>query len=60
MKLRVVKKQTTEGVTLAKGTLTLKQERHKRLSGRYKKAFIVSVLINLLLTTIIGILCLKG
>ena len=57
-KITIVKRNTP---VKAEKTITLKQERHQRLSKRYKKAFIISLLANTLLTTIIlGMFYFKG
>lgn len=57
-KIKIVKKTSP---VKAEKVITLRQERHQRLSKRYKKAFIISLLANTLLTTIIlGILYFKG
>jgi len=57
-KIKIVKKTSP---VKAEKVITLRQERHQRLSKRYKKAFIISLLANLLLTTIIlGMFYFKG
>lgn len=58
-RLRVVSKVT--GDPKVTGKISLKQQKHQKLSKRYKKAFIISLLANLLLTTIIlGMFYFKG
>jgi len=57
-KIKIVKKTSP---VKAEKVITLRQERHQRLSKRYKKAFIISLLANTLLTTIIlGMFYFKG
>lgn len=54
-RLRVISKKTPPNVNI-KSSVILKQEKHQALSSRYKKALLISLLVNAALTTILGLL----
>ena len=54
-RLRVISKKTLPDANI-KSSILLKQEKHQALSSRYKKALLISLLVNAALTTIIALI----